>query len=329
MLITDVTLIMGSRMMEHCCAWTGGASSACVEGGRMNESRFSIDVATGLFQGYVLTVSRSEFLRRDAAGDWPKITHADRVAAFERYEAENGARTYYLEEEFDENGEEIDEYDPYLWMRPVDAPAEENWREITLEDAVRHTENHLGTGDYRIDDVRMIDNKSLRSAVESFCRNDYWNDLYENASPRVRKFLAMRFLESEDGDLVEANDEEYEEARAKATDRMTVEDWEYYIASLKGQGGAAAREAKECERLLRRAHEVQALKGKSVSRCLREIKQAYADWKANRLNDERYNAIAHECQQIVERLAAINRAPENQLERFEREYTNNMYTVND
>ena len=288
----------------------------------MNESRFSIDVATGLFQGYVLTVSRSEFLRRDAAGDWPEITHDDRVAAFERYEAENGARAYYLEEE-------IDEYDPYLWMRPVDEPEEENWREITLDDAVRYTEKHLGMGDYRIDDVRMIDDKSLRSAVEAFCRNDYWKNLYENASPRVRKFLAFRFLESEDGDLVEANDEEYEESRAKVSDRMTVEDWEYYIASLKGQGGSAAREVKECERQLHRAREFQVLKGKSVLRCLREIRQAYADWEANRLNDDQYNAIAHECQQTVERLAAINRASESLLERFEREYTANMYAVND
>lgn len=295
----------------------------------MNETRFLIDVATDLFEGYVLRMSRSKFLRLEEAGDWPEITHADRVAAFERYEAENGARAYYLEDDFDNDGEEIDEYDPCLWMRPVDEAAEENWREITLEDAVRYTENHLGMSDYRIDDVRMIDGESLRSAVEAFCRNDYWKNLYENASPQVRKFLALRFLESEDGDLVEANDEEYEEARTKASDRMTVDDWEYYIASLKGQGGAAARETKECERLLQRAREVQALKGKSVSRCLCEIKQAYADWKANRLNDEQYNAVAHECQQTVERLAAIARVSKNLLERFEHEYTANMYAVND
>lgn len=167
----------------------------------MNETRFLIDVATDLFEGYVLKMSRSEFLRLEEAGDWPEITHADRVATFERYEAENGARAYYLEDDFDNDGEEIDEYDPCLWMRPVDEAAEENCREITLEDAVRYTENHLGMGDYRIDDVRMIDGESLRSAVEAFCRNDYWKNLYENASPQVRKFLALRFLESEDKDV--------------------------------------------------------------------------------------------------------------------------------
>lgn len=95
----------------------------------MNETQFLIDVATDLFEGYVLRMSRSEFLRFDEAGDWPEITHADRVAAFERYEAENGARAYYLEDDFDNDGEEIDEYDPCLWMRPVDEAAEGSARD--------------------------------------------------------------------------------------------------------------------------------------------------------------------------------------------------------
>lgn len=52
-------------------------------------------------------------------------------AVFEGQQILAGQAKYLMDVGGDtKNAEQVDEYDHHHWMRPVDEPAEENWREI-------------------------------------------------------------------------------------------------------------------------------------------------------------------------------------------------------
>lgn len=215
---------------------------------------YSLSVAGDLFEGYTRVLSYSEWKNGSSTDEWPEMTHEDRVAAFKAYTKEYGAQAYYLEEEFDDDGEENDDYDPYLWIRPVDEPAESTWREITLEEAVYWTEDGF-YDDYDFVPETKITETAIEQAVTSFCANPYWKGVYDRAPAGAKLHLGLTFLESDNGTLVDANEEEFEDKLERVDNDLGVEDWEYLIEMLRGQGGAAERTIRQYEKRLAVARE--------------------------------------------------------------------------
>jgi len=289
--------------------------------------RMTLNVGADLFYGYELVVPYPEWKQLVEADADLETSREERVAAFERYDKEHGPVRFYVEEEFDEKGEENDDYDPYLWIRPAGESAEERWREITLEEAVDWSERYNDTSCRLVAD-RKITPESLKAAVSAFRKNPYWRGIYDNAPIRARKVLVLRFWASENASLVDGCEEEFNDLVAEARQKLKVADLEYLIAN-KGHGGAACMAAKKYEELLKVAKEREALKGVNASGLLRELKKAYRDWEANRIGDKEYNDIAHRCQGLFERLGDIGRVSEGMYDKFEAEYTANMYAVNE
>lgn len=288
---------------------------------------YSLSVAGDLFEGYTLVYPYPEWKKLVASGELPKMTHDDRIAAFEACEKERGALSYYLEEEFDENGEENDDYDPYLWIRPCHEPAEPTWREITLEEAVDWTENRY-CNDYNLCPDCKITEEEIEKAVASFCENPYWKDVYTRAPVGAKRHLGLTFLESDNGELVDANEEEFEDELERVDNELGVEDWEYLIAMLRGQGGAATMAIRQYEKRLAVARERVALKGTSATRLLSELKRVHADWLAGRLEADDFVRRADRLAEVMRRLEAIDRAPESVRRKFGRLYSVSQTVVN-
>lgn len=288
---------------------------------------YSLSVAGDLFEGYTLVLPYPLWKRLDSDWELPKMTHDDRVAAFEAYEKEYGAQSYYLEEEFDENGEENDDYDPYLWIRPYDKPAESTWREISLEEAVCWTEGGCRK-DYDFYPDHKITEAEIGKAVASFCENPHWKEVYTRAPAGAKRHLELTFLESDNGELIDANEEEFEDELERIDNKLGVKDWEYLIGMLQGQGGAAARTIRRYEKRLAVARERVVLKGTSASRQLSELKRIHADWQAGRLGSDDFVHQTAQIAEMMKRLEAIGRAPEGVRRRFDRLYSTMQSVVN-
>ncbi len=79
-----------------------------------------------------------------------------------------------------------------------------------------------------------IDEEGVQKAVESFCENPYWKEVYESAPTEIsRRYEALRFYHSHDatalklGCLAEEEKNKVYEEMHRLEDMFGIEDWKY------------------------------------------------------------------------------------------------------
>jgi len=81
--------------------------------------------------------------------------------------------------------------------------------------------------------------ESVKDATASFCENDYWKKVYEEAPKNAKKYLELTFYSS----ILAENDKEeedgYDELRIEAEEKMTKADWEYLLENTPNLYGKA------------------------------------------------------------------------------------------
>ena len=75
----------------------------------------------------------------------------------------------------------------------------------------------------------MVDKEKLDAAVEFFCQNDFWKQVYEEApSDNCRKYYALHFYFSTFWDDAH-EDEDYFRSCDETEDLLNLEDWKYLL----------------------------------------------------------------------------------------------------